>query len=91
MYWTIKDQKINIKQLSKQQIRSSLAYLDTYTRPIINGYSVPFWIMNLKKQLDYKKRLESYIINMLPSAKWFNQEYNKVIYNMKDKNEKDKI
>jgi hypothetical protein len=86
MIWKTYNNNIStIKNMPERDIYSALHYLDNTNQKAINGFSTPFWIMSFEKELNYRKELERTIINALPQARWFNEEYNKVIYNIKYK------
>lgn len=85
MYWRKNGEIVNIKRLSRADIKSSLNYLRETSKTKVNGYTVPFWILSFKRELEYRKRLEKTIINALPNAKWFNEKLNEITYNIKYK------
>jgi len=92
MYWRQNNEIINIKKLSNNRIKSNLDYLYKSDKTYINGYTVPYWILSFKKELDYRKELGDAVIDALPWVKQqVQQELNRTTYNIRYKEEKYKV
>jgi len=84
MIWSVnKGNFETIKSMSNSKIKSNLNYLYKTSRTDINNHSVPYWIMNLKSELDRRKQLGNIIINRFP---YLRGKLNEIKYNIKYKN-----
>ncbi len=79
---------VTIKSMSNSEVKSNIHYLYKSTKEEINGFTVPFWIMSFKAELDKRKQLENVIINRLPYVR---QKLNELTYNIRYSDEKFKI
>jgi len=71
IYWKVNNEYINIKRLSNSHLKSCREFLKRKSFKVFGDYTVPFWILMINRELNYRKELERTIINELPELPYF--------------------
>lgn len=80
MYWNQDGVMTNIKNLKNKQIKRGLCYLYNTNYTEVHGQSIPFCVMSMKKELEYRKKRDKAIINAIP---FLCEKINEITYNIK--------
>jgi len=69
IYWRVDNYPVNIKRLSNSHLKSCREFLKRNSFKVFGDYTVPFWILMIERELNYRRVLKETILDELPFLK----------------------